>query len=557
MLLEALSAARDLGRLHDITSILIRFGFGDTVRRLGLGVVLEKAGKILHWQEAEELARLQPPQRIRRALEELGPSFVKLGQVLSTRIDLFPPEYIEEFKKLQNQVPSLPFEEIQAQLEEDIGGPVDEVFAELDREPFAAASIAQVHKATLKTGEHVILKIRRPGIRDIIDADLRLLRRLADIADDELIENLHFDPKRIVAEFTRSIRDELDFANECRSAERIAKNFGDDPSIIVPKVYWQWTSERLNVQEMVEDIPGNDMAGVDAAGFDREKLARVGGEAVLKMVFEDGFYHADLHPGNVFYRSENQIVVVDFGMVGRISQERRYQLVDLLYGVVFRESDSVAEVLEIWAEDEVADKSRLTSDIEVFVDKVHGVPLKSLNFIDLTSELVALLRTHNLSLPSDLTLLIKAMVSLDGMGRQLAPDFDMMSAASPFLKRVMMRKYSPKELAKRGKKGVVDGFDLMFGFPKDFWDLVKVMRNGKFRFHMEFEEMEHFLDRLDKSITRVTMGIVIGALIMGSSIVMSVAGGQIPIGLEYFSMLGFSGAVLGGIWLLYSMWRGR
>jgi ubiquinone biosynthesis protein len=557
MLLEALGAARDLGRLHDIASILIRFGFGDTVRRLGMGAVLEKAGKVLHWQEAEELARLEPPQRIRRAMEELGPSFVKLGQVLSTRIDLFPSEYIEEFKKLQNQVPPLPFHEIVEQLEEDLGGPIADVLDSVDLDPLAAASIAQVHQATLKTGEKVILKIRRPGIRDIINADLRLLKRLADIADDEMIEMLHFDPKKIVAEFAKSIRGELDFANECRNAERISDSFKDNPSIVVPKVYWQWTCERLNVQEMVVDIPGSDMDAVDAAGFDRESLAKIGAEAVLKMVFEDGFFHADLHPGNVFYRSAEQIVMVDFGMVGRISQERRYQLVDLLYGVVMRQSDRVAETLMLWSGEFMTDNTALASEIDDFIDRVHGVPLKSLNFVDLTSDLIVLLRTHHLSLPSDLTLLIKALVSLDGMGRQLAPDFDMMSAAKPFLRHVMMIKYSPKELAKRGQKGIVDGFDLMAGLPKDVWDLVKIMRSGRFQFHMEIEHMEHFLDRLDKSITRITIGIVIAALIMGSSIVMTVAGGKIPIGLEYFSMVGFAGAVLGGLWMIFSIWRGR
>jgi len=557
MLLEALGAARDIGRLHDITSILIRWGFGDTVRRLGMGAVLEKAGKILHWQEAEELARLQPPQRIRRALEELGPTFVKLGQVLSTRIDLFPAEYIEEFKKLQNQVPPLPFSDIVTQLEEDLGGAITEVFAAVDTTPFAAASIAQVHKATLKSGEPVILKIRRPGIRSIINADLRLLQRLADIADDEMIAALHFDPKEIVKEFASSIRGELDFATECRNAERISDSFKDDPSIIIPKVYWQWTSERLNVQQFIEDIPGSDMDAVDAAGFDREELATIGAKAILKMVFEDGFFHADLHPGNVFYRASDQVVMIDFGMVGRISQTRRYQLVDLLYGAIFRDTDRVVKTLMLWSGEEAVSNTSLTTDVDQFIDRVHGVPLKSLNIVELTSDLVAILRTHNLSLPPDLTLLIKAFVSLDGMGRQLAPDFDMVTVATPFLKRVALKKYAPEEMLKRGKKGLEDSFELVTGMPKDAWDLIKIMRSGKFRFHMEIDQMEKMLDRFDKLVSRVTIGIVIAALIMGSSIVMSVAGGQIPIGLEYFSMLGFSGAVLGGIWLLYSIWRGR
>lgn len=558
MLLKTLSAARDLGRLNDIASILMRFGFGDMVRRLGLGTVLEQAGKLLHWQEeAEELARLEPPERIRRVMEELGPTFVKLGQILSTRVDLFPAEYIDAFSKLQNNVPALPFEAIASQLEEDLGDKAQNIFAEVDTEPLASASMAQVHKATLKSGESVILKVRRPGIKAVIEADLRLLARLADIAEEEMSELKQFHPRKIVNEFANSIRSELDLANECQNAEQIATNFKDDPRIIVPKVYWQWTSERLNVQELVTYLPGTDMAAVDAAGYDRKKLAKIGADAILKMVFEHGVFHADLHPGNVFYRSESQIVMIDFGMVGRISKDRRYQLVDLLYGMVQRQSDKVVDTLLLWAGDAATPSADLTSDIDAMIDKVHGVPLKSLDFVALTSDLTAILRRHKLALPSDLTLLIKALISLDGMGRQLDPDFDVVTFAKPFLTQLMWAKYSPKELAKKAQKGAADGFDLLTGLPLDTWKLVKTMQKGHFRFHMEVDQMEQFLDRLDKSITRVTIGIVIAALIMGSSIVMTVAGGDIPIALSVFSMLGFMGAVVGGMWLLFSIWRGR
>ena len=258
MIQNTLLAARDLGRLHEIASILIRFGFGDVVRRLGMGAVLEKAGKVLHWQEAKDLARLEPPARIRCAIEELGPGFVKLGQVLSTRADLFPPEYITEFCKLQDQVPALPFKDIVAQLEADIGGSIDEVFARVDKTPLAAASIAQVHRATLKTGDEVILKIRRPGIRKIIDADLRLLARLAEIAEENNIELQRFQPQKVVAEFAKSIHSELDFVNECKNAERIANNFKDHPDIIIPKIHWDYASESLNVQQFIDGISGSE-----------------------------------------------------------------------------------------------------------------------------------------------------------------------------------------------------------------------------------------------------------------------------------------------------------
>ena len=557
MLLETLGAARDLGRLHDILSILIRFGFGDMVRRMGLGKSLEKAGTLLHWKEAEELSRLEPPQRIRRALEEMGPSFVKLGQILATRADLFPPEYIAEFEKLQDDVPSVPFGDITRQLEEDIGGSIDEVFAGVTCKPLAAASMAQVHRARLKSGEEVVLKIRRPGIKPIVEADLRLLTRLAEIADSEMKEIRRFHPKEIAAEFTRSMRRELDLASECRNAERIAASFKDDPNILVPKVYWDWTSERLNVQQYIDGIPGRELRAVDEAGLNRKLLAKRGADAVLKMIFEDGFFHADPHPGNVFYLLNEQIVFIDFGMVGRLSEERRYQLVDLLYGMVERRIDTIVEILSQWSDGDIIDEGALVADIDAFIDRVHGVPLKSLDLSALISELIALMREHELTLPADLTLLNKSFVSLQGMGRQLDPEYDMVGAVEPFLRRVMLSRYAPSALAKRGKMGVGSAFELMTEFPKDVRNLLKAAQKGKLRINISVDRMEHYLDHFDRALSRLAMGMVIAALIIGSSIVMTVAGGQIPLGLSFFAMLGFFVAVIGGVWMLYSIWRNQ
>lgn len=557
MIQNTLLAARDLGRLYEIASILIRFGFGDMVRRLGMGTVLEKAGKVLHWQEAEELARLEPAARIRCAIEELGPGFVKLGQVLSTRIDLFPPDYIAEFAKLQDQVPPLPFEDILAQLERDIGGPVDEVFAKVEKKPLAAASIAQVHRATLKTGDEVILKIRRPGVHKVIDADLRLLARLAEIAEENAEELQQFQPQKIAAEFAKSIRSELDLANECKNSERIAKNFKDHPDIIIPKIYWEYASESLNVQQFIDGIPGSDLAAVDAAGLDRKKLAVSGANAVMKMVFEDRFFHADPHPGNVIYLPGNRIAFIDFGMAGRLSDDRRTQLVDLLFAIVQRDAAGACKILLHWSGAATMRNDTLTGEIDDMIDKTHGVPLKQLRISELMNELIALLRAHDLSLPPDLTMLSKAFVSLEGMGRQLDPDYDMIAQAEPFLRKQMLNRLSPKEVFKRGRKGLADGFEIMTELPKDTHDLVKTLQSGHFRFNMKIDDAESFLDRIDKVIARLIMGIVIAALIMGSSIVMTVSGGEIPLGLSVFAMLGFFGAVIGALYLLYTNWRGR
>src|SRR5690606_14254187 len=290
---ESLGTVRDLGRLQQIASVLVAYGFGDVVRRIGLAGALERAGRMLHWQDPEALAHMPPPVRVRRALEELGPTFVKLGQMLATRVDLLPPEWTAELGKLQNAVPAVPFEQLRPQLVEDLGAGPEEVFARIEQTPLAAASLAQAHRAWLADGSAVVLKVRRPGIRDTVEADLRLLARAAEIIEARAPDLRRYRPARVVHEFALSLRRELDFAGEGRNAERIAANFAGHDGIVVPKVYWQWTCERLNVQQFLEGIPGTDLAAVDAAGLDRRALARTGADIVLKMVLEDGFFHAD------------------------------------------------------------------------------------------------------------------------------------------------------------------------------------------------------------------------------------------------------------------------
>ncbi len=267
MMWETLGTVRDLGRLQEIAVVLIRYGFGDVVRRIGLASTLERAGRLLHWNEdRQELLRMTAPVRVRSAMQDLGPTFVKLGQVLATRVDLLPPEWIAELSELQNAVPALPYAEIRGQLEADLGASPAEVFAFLDETPMAAASLAQAHRARLHDGREVVLKVRRPGIRDVVEADLRLLARLTEIVEARLPDLRRYRPAEVVQQFTVSLRRELDFAAECRNAERIARNFSGRDDILIPKVHWQWTCESLNVQDFVDGIPGRDLAGVDAAG---------------------------------------------------------------------------------------------------------------------------------------------------------------------------------------------------------------------------------------------------------------------------------------------------
>ena len=555
MLWEMLNAARDLGRVHDIASVLIRYGFGSFVRGLGIGSALEHAGKVLHWEHTEEYIKLDTPQRIRRALEDLGPTFIKLGQILATRVDLFPPQYIAEFEKLQDQAPPVPFEDLLPQIEEDIGGSIDEIFSEVDRQPLAAASIAQVHKAVLKDGKRVILKIRRPGLRKIIEADLRLLQRIADIAESESPDIRRFHPREILRQFNQSLRRELDLAGECRSAERVAANLADDLNIMIPKVYWQWTGERINVQEYVEGIQGRDLDAMEKTGLDRKLLADRGTRAVIKMIMEDGFFHADPHPGNVFYLPDNRLAFIDFGMVGRLTEERREQVVSLLYGMVNHAPTKVAEILEDWSDNIYTDEQALIVEIEAFVDQYSSLPLKDLSLTSMLSDLMALLRDHNLILPPDLALLIKAYITLDGLGRYLNPDFNTLDFAAPYIQKIMLERYRPEAIAKRGWRNLISIADLMSSLPKDLRKLLRASRKGAFQIDVTVRHLDRYVNTMDNAISRLTMGMVTASLIIGSSIIMTVEGGPELFGLPAFGFLGYTFATLGGIWLLLSIWK--
>ncbi|MDI1232395.1 MAG: AarF/UbiB family protein [Methylobacter sp.] len=555
MLWEMLNAARDLGRVHDIASVLIRYGFGSFVRGLGMGKALERAGRVLHWQHVDEYVNLDTPQRVRRVLEELGPTFIKLGQILATRVDLFSPQYIAEFEKLQDQVPPMSFEELLLQLEEDLGGSIDDFFAHVDRQPLAAASIAQVHKAVLKNGTPVILKIRRPGLRKIIEADLRLLQRIVDIAESESPEIRRFHPKEVLRQFNQSLHRELDLAVESRNAERVAANLVDDLNIKIPKVYWQWTCERLNVQEYIQGIQGRDLAAVDKAGLNRKLLADRGTQAVMKMIMADGFFHADPHAGNVFYLQDNKLAFIDFGMVGRLTEERREQVVSLLYSMINHLPTKVAEILEDWSDNIYTDEQVLTIEIEAFVDQYSSLALKDLSITSMMSDLMTILRDHKLILPADLALLVKTYITLDGLGRHLNPEFNILVFAEPYVQKIMMERYRPEAIARRGWRNLISVTDLLSSLPKDLRRLLRASRKGAFQVDITVKHLGQYVNHIDNAISRLTMGIVIAALIIGSSIIMTVTGGPEIFGLPAFGFLGYSFATIGGIWLLLSIWQ--
>ncbi|MCU0775385.1 MAG: AarF/UbiB family protein, partial [Planctomycetes bacterium] len=540
MLVETLGAARDLPRLHEIATVLARHGLGDLVRRAGLADALARAGRVVHWEHADELARLPPPVQVRRALEELGPTFVKLGQILASRVDLFDAEWTAEFAKLQSRVPPVPFDQLRPQLVEDLGADPETVFARFDDEPLAAASVAQAHRAQLKDGTEVVVKVRRPGVDEVIEADLRLLERAAAFAEEEWPVLKPYRPRQVVREFGRSLRRELDLAAEGRNAERIAANLAALPEVVIPRVHWTWTGPRLNVQDFVDGVPGEDLERIDREGFDRRLLAQRGARVIVKMIVEDGFFHADPHAGNVFYLPGNRIALIDFGMVGRLSPRRREELLRLLLALVERRADAVADVLLDWTGD--ANGARLTvleDEIEVLVDRYHGAPLAQIDLGRMLLDVTGVLRSHHLALPPDLALLIKCFVSLEGMGRALDPQFNVAREALPLLRRVLRARYAPRELGRRGWRALVDSLGTLGRLPSDVAQLVRRARHGRVQVHIDIAELKETGERVDRAASRLAIALVIAALIIGSSIVMTVGGGPQLLGLPAFGLLGF------------------
>ena len=555
MLRETLSMVRDLPRLHEISSVLIRYGWGDVVRILGVSHLLERAGQLLHWQTSNEVAQLDLPIRIRLALTDLGPTFVKLGQILATRVDVFPPSWIAEFEKLHSQVPPVPFDRLRPGLEAVWGRKVEEVFADFQLEPFAAASIAQVHRAHLPDGTPVVVKVRRPDILSKIEADLRILNHLARLLELQMPDLRRYRPAQIVGQLKRSLLRELDLVKEARNLDTFQERFRDDDTVHIPRVYWDYCGEVVNVQEELVGIPGTDVARARAEGYDLELLASRGADAVLKMILIDGYFHADPHPGNVVYLPGNRIGMLDFGMVGRITDSRRDQLIDFLEALIHKDEAGMLNVLTLWAGDADIDEEHLAYDISEMVFGYDNLTLKDIRVGTLLSEVTGVMRDNHLSLPPDLTLLFKAIITLEGLGHQLDPDFHMVDHLTPFVQRIMEARFSPQALAKRARKGLKEMAEIVIGLPRDVARLFRMARRGRLRVDLDLKRLDHFGLQLNQAANRLTMGVLTASLVVGSSIIMTVKGGPELFGLPLFGLLGFVVAFFNSVWILYAIWR--
>jgi ubiquinone biosynthesis protein len=541
---------RDLKRAYEIAAAISRFGWHDLALVFGRGAGLDEP------HEAPTDATAEPaPVRFRHMLEELGPTFVKLGQVLATRTDLFDPAWIQALEALHNRVPAVPWADIESQLAEDFAAPPHDVFGFIDHGPLAAASIAQVHAAVLHDGTHVIVKVRRPGIRSAIDADLRLLTRFAQALVAHVPGARLFRPVEMLGEFRDSLGRELDLAAEARNAEQIAARFAGT-GLVIPKVFWDYTGERVNVQERISGIPIANVDALRCADLDPARLAKLGAQAVLRMMLKDGFFHADPHPGNVFALPGNRLALIDFGMVGRLTPSRRREIIDLLSGLVRHDPPAVVDVLSNWVElDNDADLGALEHDVEAFVERYHGVPLGTLPFGRMLLDVTSLVRAHRLALPGDLALVIKVCVTLEGLGRLLDPAFDMAKEAAPFLRAEIRERYSLGAMRRGAYVSLGKALEVGASLPRDLSQLLQSLKRGKAAIRFESQSVKKLAEQFSHSTNRLTMGVVLAALVVGSAITMTVHGGPELLGLNVFGLMGFVGAVFAGAWLVASIWR--
>jgi ubiquinone biosynthesis protein len=505
MLKTAFAAARDRQRLQEIVGVLLGYGITNVVDRLGLRAFARFARRR---DPGVDVARLSQPERVRRAIEALGPTFIKLGQILASRADLLTPQWTNELGKLHSQVSPIPWEQIRPQLEADLGGPPSDFFAEFDTVPIASASIAQVYRAKLESGEDVIVKVLRPGLRKIIDADLRLLGHATAIVESRWPELSRYKPHEQLRHLASGMAGELDLASEATNCELLASLFEDDDDIVFPKIYWEWTSERVLVQEFMHGIPPTQVARVREAGLDPVELAQKVTNAFLHMALVEGVFHADPHPGNILALPGNKIGFIDFGIVGRLTQRRRSQLLVLIGAMLKQDADGLMSVLLAWTGGTNPDLSKLDTAAHNFVVKHSKKPL---NLGLVLEDFMNMARENDLAMPTDLAILFKALVTSDGVMRQLDPSFDLFAAAAPTVQKKMQARFS-FEGFKRKAEALGAG---LYGAATELPSLIHLMlvrlKQGKITVEIEIKGLDKLTHGLERAAARVSIAIVVAA----------------------------------------------
>lgn len=537
----------------------MKYGFEDVAQRLRGRLVFRFGRKAVPPQRKAVPDGRTRPERLRLALQELGPTFIKLGQLLSTRPDLLPAEYIAELSSLQDHVPPEEPSAIRRVVERELQGPVEQLLTRFDPDPLAAGSIAQVHRAVLKDGSEVAMKVLRPGVERTLQVECEIIQRLADWLGETDSPAGTLDLPRMAGELTGAIRREVDMTVERDNLQRFARNFQADPTVHIPGVFEDYCTERLLTMEYIDGLKPTNADALRAAGLDPPLLAKRGADFVLRQIFEFGVFHSDPHPGNMFMLPDNIVVAIDFGQVARLRQRDRALLGDLVLAIVEKDPRQILRAVES-ADllDDRTDSDALQADAEEIIDRYYHRPLKDIPLHDVIGQIFRLIREHHLCPPAQFTMMLKSLMTIESLALELDPGFDIIAALKPHARRYRLEQLDPRKLFQRMGHAFRDAGNLAARMPADARALLAKARKGDFQLRVHHEHLEQLTHTLDKSSNRISFSLIIAALLVASSMLTPQEGlvlGLVP--LQVLGVIGYCAAAVLGLWLLVSILRGR
>ncbi|MBW3541571.1 MAG: AarF/ABC1/UbiB kinase family protein [Planctomycetes bacterium] len=545
------SFIRNFGRTSEIITVLVRYGFGDLLDRLHLQRYIRWGRKLMFWKRSGPTPLRTRGERVRLALESLGATFIKFGQVMSTRPDLVPADIVSELARLQEECPAFESDAAVATLRDELGAPVETLFAQFDQIPIAAGSLAQVHRAVHHDGTQLAVKIRRPGVVREIERDLQLMFELALLIERRIPEAATFDPVGLVNQFARTIRRELRFSREGRTIEEFDRLFRNDATLAVPRVYSELTSEAVLTMEYIDGYRVDDGEAMAASGISLKHVAANGARIFMKQSFELGLFHGDPHPGNIRIMADGSICLLDYGMVGLLDDDTRERMVDLLLAISRRDVHSAVELIQVLGRPaEVIDAPLLRAEIRDFVDNYYGVSLERVQVGSMLSDFVAILARHSIRCPPDLMLLVRALVTLEGVGRDLDPGFNLAEHLAPYVANVVRDRYNPRRVANRLYGEARTFLKVAHDLPLHFGRALEKLSRDEIKVQLEHRRLDHLINDLDRSSNRIVVGLVVSALLVSSALILRR-------GSEHFglALLVFVPSVVLGLWLVYGIFR--
>jgi ubiquinone biosynthesis protein len=545
-------ALSKLGRFRDIVGVLFKYGFDDVAERLQLpGTALIKKTRVA-------LPEMNTWERLRHTLEDLGPTFVKFGQILSLRGDLLPADLIIEFEKLQDSVTPVSYEEIMGVLKKALDKPLEDIFSVIEEEPLAAGSLAQVHRAVLKEeGFPVALKIRRPDIVRTVEIDLQILEGAAPYLSEHLEFARTYDFINLVKELKRALLRELNFTLEARNMQIVSQNMIGVKGVIIPEVYESWTRSSVLTMDLIEGIKLKDLQPENIE--EREQLAQTGLRLVVKQVLENGFFHADPHPGNFLIVEDKELCLLDWGVVGILPSETRFELVELISAIVDMEAEKFFDLLISLTGANVSqiNERLLLRDILEILHLYHSVPIGKLDLGQLLMDLNNMLRTHHIKLPSDLALMFKTMVTVEGTARKLYPELDVIAEIEPFIRKLSSERWKPSQVWHRFVRQLRLYFNLQSNLPGAIQRILQKIEQGELNIKFKHENLGGLQKSLDNVSNRLSFSIILASLIIGSSMIITTGVKPLLFGYPVIGLVGYLISAILGLVVVVSIFRGR